>query len=328
MLGRGGVRPLAARARAGRLPRQRGPRRVRRRSSASASCAPSAGSPSTRRARSRAATSSRRTRPSPPARPFPRADAALLRRALEGSARPRGSSSASAATAGGTDEFFKMTYLGTALSSRVNGVSSCTATCRGGSRAASPGRSAPEMPIGSVTNGVHLPAWTARSAADPREGDGPDPGRALAAARAPPCGPVETVRLRVAAARRVAARPPRKSTRRGARRPDAPSRSGSRGASRPTSAPTSSSGIPRASRGSSRTRPGPSGSSSRARRIRATTRARSSCGASASVRAGRVPRPRRLPRGLRHRLARPLVQGVDVWLNNPRRPFEATGRRA
>ena len=33
----------------------------------------------------------------------------------------------------------------------------------------------------------------------------------------------------------------------------------------------------------------------------------------------------RLHRGLRHQRRPPLVQGVDVWLNNPRRPLEASG---
>ncbi len=38
------------------------------------------------------------------------------------------------------------------------------------------------------------------------------------------------------------------------------------------------------------------------------------------------PEARRLPRGLRScALAQQLVQGVDVWINNPRRPWEASG---
>ena len=39
----------------------------------------------------------------------------------------------------------------------------------------------------------------------------------------------------------------------------------------------------------------------------------------------RAARPRLRPRGLRHADRPLLVQGVDVWLNNPRRPLEASG---
>ena len=65
-------------------------------------------------------------------------------------------------------------------------------------------------------------------------------------------------------------------------------------------------------------------SSSRARRTRRTGRQGGDPAWSTS-RASRRRRPRRLRRGLRHALARPLVPGVDVWLNTPRRPMEASG---
>jgi glycogen phosphorylase len=74
------------------------------------------------------------------------------------------------------------------------------------------------------------------------------------------------------------------------------------------------------------TRTGPCSSSSRARRIRATTRAR------ADPAVGAV-RGRPDVHGAHvvflddydMRLATELVQGVDVWINTPRRPWEASG---
>ena len=38
-----------------------------------------------------------------------------------------------------------------------------------------------------------------------------------------------------------------------------------------------------------------------------------------------VRQPHGVRRGLRHQRCRHMIQGVDVWLNNPRRPLEASG---
>ncbi len=227
------------------------------------------------------------------------------------------------------NESFSMAVLGLRLSSRVNGVSKLHAqVSRRLWRGVFPDAPLSEIPIGAVTNGVHGPSWTSKEigALNPRAGDGPDPTELWRRHEHRRAALVETVRMRTAAAR----------TRRGA--PD-----GEVAAAWQLLDPTALT-IGFARRFATYKRAtlifhDPA----RLARILADparpvqlvfagkAHPRDYAGKDFLRRVGELSaRPEFLGRVVLvedydMRLARRLVQGVDVWLNTPRRPFEASG---
>ncbi len=227
------------------------------------------------------------------------------------------------------NEFFSMAVLGLRLSSRVNGVSQLHAqVSRRLWRGVFPDAPLSEIPIGAVTNGVHGPSWTSKDIGglNPREGDGPDPAELWRRHERRRAALVETVRKRTAAAR----------TRRGA--PD-----GEVAAAWQLLDPSALTiGFARRfatyKRATLIFQDAP-----RLTRILADpnrpvqllfagkAHPRDHAGKEFLRRVGEfAARPEFLGRVVLvedydMRLARRLVQGVDVWLNNPRRPFEASG---
>ena len=151
--------------RAGRLPHQRGPRGL-----------PGRGAhPGVRRARPAASTRPWRCAgPAPCSPPTPRCPAGidrfpidLVRRQFEGQpARPcrreRILALGAESFAGGDPEVFNMAVMGMRLAQRVNGVSLLHGqVSREMFTGLWPGFDTAEVPIGSVTNGVHAPSWVA-----------------------------------------------------------------------------------------------------------------------------------------------------------------------
>jgi starch phosphorylase len=227
------------------------------------------------------------------------------------------------------NEFFSMAVLGLRLSSRVNGVSQLHAqVSRRLWRGVFPDAPLSEIPIGAVTNGVHGPSWTSKEIAglNPREGDGPDPAELWRRHEHRRAALVETVRGRTAASR----------ARRGA--PDAEV-----DAARQLLDPSALT-IGFARRFATYKRAtlifqDPA----RILRILADpnrpvqlvfagkAHPRDHAGKDFLRRVGEIAaQPEFLGRVVLvedydMRLARRLVQGVDVWLNTPRRPFEASG---
>src|SRR4029077_21186281 len=92
---------------------------------------------------------------------------------------------------GGDPAVFNMAVMGMRLAQRVNGVSRLHgAVSRAMFSGLWPGFDVDEVPIGSVTNGVHAPTWVAAQMVDlasvaGRSADAPDPG----AIRDPPRDP-------------------------------------------------------------------------------------------------------------------------------------------
>ena len=190
LLGVGGVRALRAllpdhrRAGAGGLPHQRGPRRLPR---------PRA-DPRAHRRRQRPGPRLRhrprgRPAPAPSSPPTPR-----CRPASTGS-RASWSSSTSAATApvpgvpvdrilalgaedyeGGDAGVFNMAVMGFRLAQRANGVSQLHGhVSRGMFNGLWPAFDEAEVPITSITNGVHAPTWVGREVFELAAGQGVDP---------------------------------------------------------------------------------------------------------------------------------------------------------
>ena len=227
------------------------------------------------------------------------------------------------------NEFFSMAVLGLRLSSRVNGVSRLHAkVSRRLWRGVFPDAPLSEIPIGAVTNGVHGPTWTSKDIGglNPREGDGPDPAELWRRHERRRAALVETVRLRTVAARR----------RRGA--PD-----GEVDAAWQLLDPSALTiGFARRFATYKRATLIFQDSARLARILADAGRPvqlvfagkahpRDHAGKDFLRRVGEfAARPEFLGRVVLvedydMRLARRLVQGVDVWLNNPRRPFEASG---
>ena len=227
------------------------------------------------------------------------------------------------------NEFFSMAVLGLRLSSRVNGVSQLHAqVSRRLWRGVFPDAPLSEIPIGAVTNGVHGPTWTSKDIGglNPREGDGPDPAELWRRHERRRAALVETVRLRTVAARR----------RRGA--PDAEV-----DASWQLLDPSALTiGFARRFATYKRATLIFQDPARLARILADPNRPvqlifagkahpRDHAGKDFLRRVGEfAARPEFLGRVVLvedydMRLARRLVQGVDVWLNNPRRPFEASG---
>ena len=320
---------------ADRLPHERGPRGVPRPRAHPRAASRRAGSPSPRRASSRARRpSSRRTRPCPPGTTSSRrAHAQLLRGHARGLRhRAATSSSGSAAQSRRTDEL-RDAPLGLRSRPRVNGVSRAArprvaALWRGvfpdapsprsrsaQSRTASTRRtwlgSASCDARAEATRRRPSPTSSAAARAPPRgaASSGAPPGGARPATARRLDGDAEAARQRPrpdgahdrlrAALRDVQARDPHLP---GSRAP----RAAPRGPDRPVQLLFAGKAHPRddAGQGAHRSE------------------------SASSPRDPRVPRPRRLRRGLRHAARARLVQGVDVWLNNPRRPLEASGRAA
>jgi starch phosphorylase len=227
------------------------------------------------------------------------------------------------------NEFFSMAVLGLRLSSRVNGVSKLHAhVSRRLWRGVFPDAPLSEIPIVAVTNGVHGPSWTSKEIGElnPREGDGPDPPELWRRHEHRRAALVETVRVRTAAAR----------TRRGA--PDAEV-----AAAWQLLDPTAFT-IGFARRFATYKR-ATLIFQDRARLVRLLSdpnrpvqllfagkaHPRDHAGKEFLRRVGEyAAQPEFFGRVVLvedydMRLARRLVQGVDVWLNNPRRPFEASG---
>jgi starch phosphorylase len=227
------------------------------------------------------------------------------------------------------NEYFSMAVLGLRLSSRVNGVSQLHAqVSRRLWRGVFPDAPLSEIPIGAVTNGVHGPTWTSKEigALNPREGDGPDPAELWRRHEHRRAALVETVRIRTAAAR----------TRRGA--PDAEVAAAWQlldpaaltiGFARRFATYKRATLIFQDPARLSRLLSDPN----RPVQLVFAGKAhpRDHAGKDYLRRVGEfAARPEFLGRVVLvedydMRLARRLVQGVDVWLNNPRRPFEASG---
>lgn len=87
---------------------------------------------------------------------------------------------------GGDPGVFNMAVMGLRLAQRANGVSTLHgAVSREMFAGLWPGFDAPEVPITSVTNGVHAPTWVAPEVYRLRAGSGPAPGRWDSAAAIP-----------------------------------------------------------------------------------------------------------------------------------------------
>ncbi|WNI22356.1 alpha-glucan family phosphorylase [Streptomyces sp. ITFR-16] len=87
---------------------------------------------------------------------------------------------------GGDPGVFNMAVMGLRLAQRANGVSTLHgAVSREMFAGLWPGFDAPEVPITSVTNGVHAPTWVAPEVYRLRAGSGPAPGRWDSAAEIP-----------------------------------------------------------------------------------------------------------------------------------------------
>jgi starch phosphorylase len=228
-----------------------------------------------------------------------------------------------------SNEPFSMAVLGLRLSSRVNAVSQLHAhVSRRLWRGVFPDAPLSEIPIGAITNGVHGPTWTAKeiAALNPREGDGPDPETIWRRHEGRRAALVESVRVRTAAAR----------TRRGA--PD-----GEVAAAWHLLEPSALTiGFARRFATYKRATLIFQDPARLARILADPNRPvqlvfagkahpRDHAGKEFLRRIGEfAARPEFLGRVVLvedydMRLARRLVQGVDVWLNNPRRPFEASG---
>lgn len=227
------------------------------------------------------------------------------------------------------NESFSMAVLGLRLSSRVNGVSQLHAqVSRRLWRGVFPDAPLSEIPIGAITNGVHGPTWTSKDIGGlhPREGEGPDPAELWRRHERRRAALIETVRVRTAAAR----------TRRGA--PDGEVASAWQlldpkaltvGFARRFATYKRATLIFH--------------DAARLARILANPNApvqlvfagkahpRDHAGKDFLRRIGEFAAQQEflgrvvLVEDYDMRLARRLVQGVDVWLNNPRRPFEASG---
>ena len=227
------------------------------------------------------------------------------------------------------NEYFSMAVLGLRLSSRVNGVSQLHAqVSRRLWRGVFPDAPLSEIPISAVTNGVHGPTWTSKEigALNPREGDGPDPAELWRRHEHRRAALVETVRIRTAAAR----------TRRGA--PDVEVAAAWQlldptaltiGFARRFATYKRATLIFQDPARLSRLLSDPN----RPVQLVFAGKAhpRDHAGKDFLRRVGEfAAQPEFLGRVVLvedydMRLARRLVQGVDVWLNNPRRPFEASG---
>ena len=252
-----------------------------------------------------------------------RSSSGTSRRSSRAAASPGTSSSRSGASQPG-DTAFGLTPFALRTSSYANGVSALHGeVSREMWQGLWPDRSIDDVPIGSVTNGVHARTWIGAELdallGDEEDMGTPDFARAYEldddalwnAHRAAKQELLRVMRLRgfgdgVRSRMR--------------------SRSASRAASRRTSAPTCSSATPT---GSARLL----GDSERPLQIVLAGKAHPADeGGKALIR--KVVEFTRDPRAngrvvflpdYEMTLARYLVQGVDVWLNNPRRPLEASG---
>ncbi len=227
------------------------------------------------------------------------------------------------------NESFSMAVLGLRLSSRVNAVSRLHArVSRRLWRGVFPDAPLSEVPIGAVTNGVHGPTWTSKDIGglNPREDGGPDPAELWRRHERRRAALVETVRIRTVAARR----------RRGA--PDGEVDAAWRlldpsaltiGFARRFATYKRATLIFQDSARLARILADPN----RPVQLVFAGKAhpRDHAGKDLLRRVGELAvRPEFLGRVVLvedydMRLARRLVQGVDVWVNNPRRPFEASG---
>ncbi len=227
------------------------------------------------------------------------------------------------------NEFFSMAVLGLRLSSRVNGVSQLHAqVSRRLWRGVFPDAPISEIPIDAVTNGVHGPSWTAKEVAalGPRDGDGADPAELWRRHEGRRAALVQSVRVRAAAAQ----------VRRGA--PDHEVADAWRlldpsaltiGFARRFATYKRATLIFQDSARLARILADP------ARPVQLVfagkAHPRDHAGKDFLRRVGELAtRPEFLGRVVLvedydMRLARRLVSGVDVWLNNPRRPLEASG---
>jgi starch phosphorylase len=227
------------------------------------------------------------------------------------------------------NEYFSMAVLGLRLSSRVNGVSHLHAqVSRRLWRGVFPDAPLSEIPIDAVTNGVHGPTWTTKEIAElnPREGDGPDPEALWRRHEERRAALVHRVRARMAAAR----------LRRGA--PD-----GEVAAAWQLLDPSALTiGFARRFATYKRATLAFQDPARLARILSDPNRPvqlvfagkahpRDNAGKDVLRRVGEfAARPEFLGRVVLledydMRLARRMVSGVDVWLNNPRRPMEASG---
>jgi starch phosphorylase len=185
-----------------------------------------------------------------------------------------------------------------------------------------------EIPIGAVTNGVHGPTWTAKeiAALDPGEGGGADPEELWRRHEGRRAALVESVRARTAAAR----------TRRGA--PDGEVAAAGQlldpaaltiGFARRFATYKRATLIFQDASRLARILANPNGPVQLL--FAGKAHPRDHAGKEFLRRVGEFSaRPEFLGRVVLvedydMRLARRLVQGVDVWLNTPRRPFEASG---
>jgi glycogen phosphorylase len=227
------------------------------------------------------------------------------------------------------NEFFSMAVLGLRLSSRVNAVSQLHArVSRRLWRGVFPDAPLSEIPIAAITNGVHGPTWTSKDigALNPREGEGPDPAELWRRHERRRAALVETVRVRTERARK----------RRGA--PD-----GEVAAAWQLLDPSALTiGFARRFATYKRATLIFQDPPRLARLLADPNRPvqlvfagkahpRDHAGKDFLRRVGEfAAQPEFLGRVVLvedydMRLARRLVQGADVWLNNPRRPFEASG---
>ena len=207
-----------------------------------------------------------------------------------------------------------------------------------------PGYFKNELHIGYVTNGVHFPTWIAtnlrrlyaRYFADGFEGHAYDipawqkvhniPDGELWAGRMHLKNKlIKHIRKRYSDPSQVRLDSPRQMLQVIEASSPTCCPSVSHAASQPISAPTCSSRTSTACRRSSTTRSGPCSSSSRARRTPTTSRGRISSNASSRWRPCRNSSGKFSSCKLRHGIGAKMVQGVDVWLNTPTRPLEASG---
>ena len=273
-----------------------------------------------------------------------------LRARRAGHCRSAGCSRSAAATADDAAEPFNMAYLAVRGSGAVNGVSRLHGdVSRRIFQPLFPRWPEAEVPVGHVTNGVHVPTWDSAEAdrlweracgKDRWRGPVPDEGHDSSGG-APTRTSGSCERRGARGAHRL--HPP--ATGRGSgpsagRRPTispAPTTffdaghaddRASPGASRPTSGRTCCCTIP-ARLVRLLTHPAHPGAARRGRQGAPAGRApaRRSIARVARVRPAGGRRPARgLSERLRHAGWRStLVQGVDVWINTPRRPWEACG---
>ena len=248
---------------------------------------------------------------------------------------------------GNHDEDFCMTVLGLRLSRRANAVSALHGeVSRAMWTGLYPGKAEDAVPIGHITNGVHVPSWLApqmfrlydrhlgtgwhehsgeaahlgrhRKRRRRRTvGNAPQPEVAAAGIRAP--------------ARGRAGRAPRRTAGRSAEaRPRVQSRRAHhrlRAALRHLQARQSDSGGHREAglHGQRRQAPGAVRFRRQGASARRTRQARAAADRRVDARSANSPTNSSSSKTTTSTSAAIFVQGVDVWLNNPRRPLEASG---